>query len=157
MSTFASTSNLVLRSFRESDVDRLADLWTSYESQRFEPGHVLPSRPDKLKARLPDIVDGMTLFVVVEAKSVPASVVGDAWVGQAFLRASGAAKNQAAELGISFEPRWWSKVSVARASVTFAKNLTLYCPGLRNRSRQVACGLRFRATELTSYHSRMPG
>ena len=53
--SFISTDNLVLRAFRPSDVDRLAALWTDYELQRTEPSHVLPPRPDKLKARLPDI------------------------------------------------------------------------------------------------------
>jgi RimJ/RimL family protein N-acetyltransferase len=131
--SFVSTENLVLRSFRESDLDRLADLWTNYDAQRTEPSHVLPPRPDKLKSRLPDIINGFTLFVIVEAKALPADMADqlgpdgkpDLWVGQCFLRPSGAAKNRTAELGVSFETRWWSKgfgTEVVRWIVDYAFN-----------------------------------
>lgn len=111
---FATTKSLNLRAFRESDSERLIEMYNDQRvSRSATTDYVVAMAPDKGK-KLVEGVNGALLHLIIEVKSDydEGRAAGwseeERWVGHINL-GTRVQKNRDASMGIALSPRWWGK------------------------------------------------
>jgi RimJ/RimL family protein N-acetyltransferase len=115
---FAETSRLRLRSYRDTDLDKLIALVDDPRTQRTAFGYTVP-KAHKLKDVFIKYLEGALLFIVIEAKE-PVAIIqthGDVtgsshksdWVGYMTLNTPEIVKNRDAEFAIALDAKFWGK------------------------------------------------
>jgi RimJ/RimL family protein N-acetyltransferase len=109
---FATLDHVQLRGYRDSDKDRLFELWDNPAIQRTGPSPVAPLKP-KLADEIMQAANEAVIWVIIEAREGEREAGGeqeaeDKFVGMCQLSPR-SQKNRTAELGIALEPRWWGK------------------------------------------------
>jgi RimJ/RimL family protein N-acetyltransferase len=105
--SFAETSNIRIRGYRESDLDKLVALLDDSRTSRSGPGYVLPKGEATLKKEFPEMLGKMFMFCIIESKEPLED--GSNFAGIMQLLNNGSPKNRAVMLGICLDHRFWGR------------------------------------------------
>lgn len=112
--SFATTKRLILRPYRDSDGELLAELYNDPDVARgSSPDHIVPQTLEKTK-QFADRLNGALFHAIIEVRpDIDPSRAGvqedkDRWAGHVVLSTSGA-KNRNGTLGIALKQAWWGE------------------------------------------------
>lgn len=105
--SFGESARLRYRAYRESDLDRLVDLFNDPRIARANPTYMVPVAGTKLRKDLPESFEQALMAIVIEAKE--ANKDSDDWVGTMRLVNFGSPKNREVLFGILLDPKFWGQ------------------------------------------------